>query len=269
MNWRSRILDSNNHPTPALLALLQALNIKHDGTLPSIVAATQTAWLRPAGKERWEIDEKFADRSAQLLPLLEKFEFVQECKPTQQYYDYAIIFGAMVERVRKRVGYLIEQWNVGVRFNKVIVLTGQRPLDPIKEKMDIVPKTETRMLEWIIEQATMPNELRTIITVVDTPMQQTADGLPRRPNTADTITTWLATSPTPGSCLAITTHSFTGYQDAVLHALLPQGFTIETIAPAANGVVISECLDNLARWLYVENQLLVPPVVSERSESNP
>ena len=64
------ILDAHNSPSAPLLQLLKITNIQHNGTLEDIVQATQKAWLRPAGKERWEMTETFADKRSIILPIL-------------------------------------------------------------------------------------------------------------------------------------------------------------------------------------------------------
>lgn len=257
MNWRSIILDKHSLPSKDLLELLKVTDLHHDGTLHSIVTATQKAWLRPAFKERWEMKELYADKADTLIPILHQMNFAAGSTPHNKIYEYAVVFGGIVERAQKRIEYLVNQWDAGIRFNNIIILGAQRHLDPFKEKDHLALATETGMLEWLVQHISMPPALKKNITIIDTPEQKTVGGLPRRPNTTDTVKTWLATSPSPNTVCAISTHSFAGYHDVVLRSLLPHGFTIETVAPAAHQLNISECLDNLARWLYVEHKMSI------------
>lgn len=271
-----KLLDSDNKPTKELLDLLSFMKIPHDGTLDSIVAATQKAWLRQAGKERWQVEEKYTNLTKELTPFFEKVSVLQEIRPRHQHYDYAVILGATLSGVRMRLAYLADLWRAGLRVNSIIFLVGQRPLDPEQEspkllldtqngllpfKKDwkmttVLPTMETDMAKFVYEQADLPNDLRKIpVEFIDTPSQKTAQGTMRRPNTPDTIKTWIKTNPKSGSCLCISTQPHIGYQDAVIRTYLPKTFLCEVVGPAAKSDTKNvEILDALARWLYQENQ---------------
>ncbi len=271
---RNALLDPRGNPTKQLLDLLAFLHIQHDGTLESIVQATQKEWLRQAGKERWQVEEKYAELHEQLMPYLEKVITLQEIKPLQKQYDYAVILGATVSRIRMRLAYLADLWHSGLRVNNIVFLTGQRPLDPEQEKPENLlnanngilpfkkdwqapkqlPTMETDMAKLVYDQANLPENLRVIpVEFIDAPAQKTQPGAMRRPNTLDTINSWLKTNPKPGFCLCVSTQPHIGYQDAVMRTYMPAAFQLETVGPAAwssvHNVII---LDALARWLYQE-----------------
>src|SRR6185295_17180817 len=101
----------------------------HDGTLQSILTETQKVWLRPADKERWEIADTASITSNILEPLLEALHLVHPIQPTKNYYNYALLLGSSIEDMRNRLGYLISLWQHGIRFDSIIILASQRPLE--------------------------------------------------------------------------------------------------------------------------------------------
>lgn len=272
---RSRLLfDNNGNPSQPLQALLELTGIEHDGTLSSIVEKTQKQWLRAAGKERWEIDEMFPEKRAEALALLDTLGCIAEVKPTHTHYDYAVVLGTTVQRVRTRLQYLINLHNAGVQCNKIIVLGSERPLDAMLEHATVLldcnngflackpnwslksdaPKTETEMMKMVYDQAELPDSFANIpVTFIDTRMIKNDNGTLRRPSTGDTIHSWLATNPEEGSCLFISNNPFIGYQDSVVRTFMPTNFIVETVGAATtNDVKLSVHLDNCARWLYQE-----------------
>jgi len=275
------ILGSDGNPSLGLLDLLSATDIQHDGTLAGIVKATQFSqdeggWLRTQGKERWEVKEVFSEKREQLMAMFGKLGVIQEKEPVSMCYDYAVIFGAIVHRVRSRLQHLVELWKKGVRFGSIVVLTGQRPLDPnlespkellnknntmfpFKHEWQLtgnLPTTETGMAKLVFEQSPLPVEWDNFsILFIDTPMQQTLSDKLRRPSAQDTITNWFKTNPRPGSILAISNQPYVNYFDTVFRCFIPDTFSSETVGKVASSKeTTSTLLDNMARWLYQENK---------------
>ncbi|MBS0615485.1 MAG: hypothetical protein JSR58_02915 [Verrucomicrobia bacterium] len=243
--------------TPTLLDLLKTMEVSHDGTLPSIVQATQAKWLRPANKERWEVDELYADKREEILSAADKLGFIQEYAPQKKHYDYAIVLGAATGRMAKRVDHLAELYLKGIRFDQVVVLTGARPLDPKVDTLFEGCATESDAIRVIWKEANLPEGMRTIpVTFVDTPMIKTAKG-ERRPNTTDTIVDWMSRSPKVGSCLVISNQPYVRFQDATVRAVCPQ-FSIETVGKGAiaENQKSVDIIDSIAKWLYGENLIV-------------
>ncbi len=259
----------------SLLDLLTLLDISHDGTLSSIVRSTQEAWLRKPGTERWHIQEQYNNQKEVILPLCHKLQLAQEIKPTKTHYDYALLLGAALPRVRCRLAYLLELWNQGIRFDKLIILAGQRPLDaslenesellnvqtqpnlPTKQCWHLegsLPTTEAQMMAMVLDQIELPADFNARIELQVTPMITKADGTVVRPTTGDTISTWLATQPMPGSIIAFSNQPFVGYQHSVLLTYLPGNFTVQTVGEQIdhNNLNVAVILDTLARWIYQE-----------------
>ena len=275
------VLDSKGNPSLALLDLLYATDIQHDGTLAGIIKATQRTqdkggWLRTPGKERWEVKEIFPEKRAQLMIIFDKLSVIQEIRPTRIYYDCAIIFGDTVHSIRSSLKYLVELWKKGVRFGCIVVLVGQRPLDPGLESPKILldknntmlpfkhdwqltgdlPTTETGAAKLIFAQSRLPAEWDNLsIMFVDTPMQPTKTGKLRRPNTQDSILCWLETDPKPDSILAISNQPLVHYRDTVFRCSISKAFSLETVGKATClQERMTVLLDNMARWLYQENK---------------
>jgi len=175
---RSDRVVTNRH----IYSLLSELEIFHDGTLDGIVNSTQKLWLRPKNKERWQIADKYIDRRSELLPLLRRIGCIDEVKPKKRDYDYALFLGCALFRARKRLAHLIKLYKQGIRFNSIVVLSGQRPLDngiesreellmgdesilPIRRgwrSTGEMPKTEIDMIRLLFEQTGLPDGMRNI-----------------------------------------------------------------------------------------------------------
>jgi len=237
---------------PALLQLLQVMEVSHDGTLRSIVDATQARWIRPAGKERWEIADLPAEKKERVIDLAEELGFFGEIVPKHGEFDYALVLGATVFRMQKRIETLIRLWDAGVRFHQIVFLTGQRPLDPSVEALTEICDTESEAAEVLWRLAPVSEDMGLVpVTFVSAPMFSTAAGI-RRPTTGDSIDSWLHSGPKPGRCLFISSQPYCLYQDAVVQMRLPAEFKAETVGDGTNGRKQNAAvvLDTIARWLY-------------------
>ncbi|MBS1988152.1 hypothetical protein JST56_04120 [Candidatus Dependentiae bacterium] len=273
------IVTDDGKPAQLTYELLAALNLKHDGTLQNIVEVTQKNLLRPVGKERWQSPESvYQENADKIIPILKQLGLLQEVQAEQKDYRYGILLGATVTNVRKRLAFLIQEWNRGVRVDELVILAGQRILDPDIESVAVLydrkngilpikqswqdsqehPKTETEMMRMVLEQAELPEGLAKIpCTFIDAPMQKTADGLIRRPTTGDTVNAWLEKKPNPDSCLVVSCQPYVTYQDSVMRTLMPASFSLETIgARVSEGENLATLLDTVARILYQEYQLV-------------
>lgn len=272
----NHITTTDGAPSVPLLSLLALLNIQHDGSWQSIVVATQKEWLRKPGSERWHMEETVTAHQKEIVHLLQSMGCTVEVAPTRTHYDYVIILGATVTRVRSRLAYMIKLWNQGIRFNTIVLLGSDRPLDPAIEPESallkaedsifpfdpswqfngVLPKTEGEMMRFVFDQMELPSGFENVtFTFVNTPMIPTAQGGMRRANTMDTIKQWLSCNPKPGTCLAVSNQPYVGYQDAVMRTGLPATFAVETVGHApSDSEKIAVYLDTLARWIYQMQQ---------------
>ncbi len=279
-NWEPKsvfILNHDGSPKPSLLKLLTDFGIQHNDTLDDIVKQTQANWLRKPGQERWDLGGEQISQST--LDTFKACGVIGEVKPALCEYDYVLVMGALASRMRTRFAYAVELWKQGVRFKQLVLLTGQRPRnveletekdilgfgldhDRLVKKSDFVwnnvlPDTESGIMQLLYDQADLPADFRQQVQVVlvAAPMKSNAQGQLTRPTTSDTVDTWLAQSPKPGNCLVISNNPYIGYQDSVARGLLPKTFKIETVGHAdGHNLNLATYLDNMARWLYQEQQ---------------
>lgn len=261
----------------ALLELLKIVGMEQknaEPTLSEINAFAQANLIRKG--ERWEAQtDRFERLKPQLFPLLTQLGFIDSAAPLYSEYEGAIVYGALLPRVRVRLQYLIDQWENGVRFNHIYFLGGERPLqkeieteqallteDLLKFKKDWknpaqIPQTETEMMRLVWEQTEIPEEMKQVqVHFINAPMKiDPKNGQLIRPNTADTVIFWLKESPVKGKYLGVTNSPYIVRQDLVTRTLAGNGYLFDTIGPAARPhekMII--LLDELARVIFLLNE---------------
>ncbi|MEG0036770.1 MAG: hypothetical protein RSB82_00625 [Victivallaceae bacterium] len=237
----------------AFSELTFALNIPKD---EDIIAATQRMWLRKPNQERWDVKELSEDQRLFVLDWAKKQGFFSSWKPLDKSYDKAFILGATTSRMSMRLKYLKQLWeNEGVRFNEVVWLTGDRPLDPRVDDLTECCNNESQAACVIWKEAHLPKEMHKLpVVFVSAPMKVNGDVL-KRPNTEDTIIAWLERDPKPCKAIFVSNQPFCGYQFAVIDKNLPKEFLFDVVGhgtkttsdPALAAVV----LDSIARWIYL------------------
>jgi hypothetical protein len=228
-----------------------------NSSLPTLVDKTQKLFLRPSSKERWEIGSPYENSKEELLPVFIQLGLVREIKASGIHYTYGLVLGATFERVHERLNFLLSEWERGVRFDKLVFLTGERKLSE-KEQTDLAQftdkliRTESEMMLWVYNSAKLPPEIKALpFIVINAPAQP---GAPRA-TTKDTILAWLEQNPQPGPVLVASSQPYINYQHTVLSTFLPEKFYLESIGPAAPfTTTVGEYLDTIARWLYQEQQ---------------
>lgn len=260
------IIDQQGAISESMLHLLQVTHIVHDGSLESIVKATQASWIRKAGIERWDILDRQSDQKNIYFELFEKLNVVQEIKPIKKYYNYAFWMGATYAPLQKRLEYLIKLWNQGVRFDTLVVLSGARPLTAHEQKAvqakyncdtNNMPQTEFDLMMLVYNSIDMPKQMRSVpVVAVNAPMKYSTQGNTIRPSTEDTIIHWLQLYPIPGSCLLISNQPYIAYQESVAKNFLPVTFMVEAVGDKSKEIKIDVYLDTFARILYQEQKRL-------------
>ncbi len=257
---QTQLFDQNDQPIPALAELLEKFDL-HPQSRQELVAQTQKAWFRTAGKERWEAENPYESRKQELMPLFKKMGLVNAIQPQLQKYDYLLISGALHSCAKSRIAHAVRLWNNGVRFGKIVLLGCERKLDPKREPASLfnsspIPETEYEMMKYVYEHTDMPATMRSIkTTFMNTPNIKTAAGKEVRATTGDTIIDWLnKQNPTPGSCLIISNQPFVRYQESVTEAYLSTMFTVDAAGQElAQNARVSDILDSLARWIFTEH----------------
>lgn len=233
-----------------LKQLLTVMEVPNDGTLPSIIEATQKTWIRSAGKERWHIENNLSEIQAKaVMDYCSKNRFFIEIMPAQKCYDYAVILGSTVATMEKRICFLEKIAQSGVQFKQVVLLSGARPLDLKIETAPEGCQTEGEALAHLWKACPLSKQVAS--AQFDCPMRGTT-----RPNTADTYNLWLASKPKVGSCFMVSNQPYCLYQQIVTESILPKGFTFETVGPASDPSKANPAalLDTIARCLYTLGQ---------------
>jgi hypothetical protein len=260
---------AENQTTPAFKQLLKEHLDCESSNLSDIVTATQAGWMRSDDIERWELSNIEADQDT--VELFRELGLVDAVDPLNTEFDYAIIFGATVQAMRKRLAYLLELYNKGVRFKQIVFLVGDRKRDPVKESDEVLqnkenqyltnkdnvecyaqtpPSNETEMAQMIWNQA-MLFELSKIPVIFVHAQSTIINGIVRRPTTIDTVQTWKKEhNPKQGSrILAISSQPHIRRQGFILQSQLP-GCFVETAGPGTNQRNLPLFFDEIARHLY-------------------
>ena len=235
-----------------MFELLELCGVSYGNNPRSIVEATQKAWLREPGSERWEMGEKDfgAEKNQGIRELAARMGFIREVPPPEKNYMYCLLHGSVLPDFQTRLDYVSKLWGEGVRFKKVVILTGQRNLDPKGDRLPFshACKTETEGVMMLYEKAKLPPEVQALpLQIVDTPKQKGA-----RPTTRDAIRAWLAMNPAPGTCLFISNQPYVIYQESVARNLMPAEFPFITVGSAVepDSISIAVLLDTIARELW-------------------
>ena len=271
--------DTVGRPSEALLQILSLFGVCHDGSWKCIQEATEKAWLSHGrGTERWELEPIKDFTPEKTYASFTSLEMTQTLFAEKMYYDYGVVLGATVQTVRQRFWFLKAEWERGVRFPILVILTGDRPLDPTVESEKALidptnspypfragwcwdkelPQNETEMMRLVFDQLALPEAWRAMpVLFVDTPQPS---GL-KRPHTEHTLHHWLAMHPTPGSLLIVSNQPFVCRQNALLRLHMPPSFEMETVGEGfsfdafnqeqrATAVLLAE----LAYWIKLHLQ---------------
>ncbi len=259
-------VDAHGKPSQALLWLLALTDVEHDNSLASIVQATQAAWIRKPGTERWDINEQDRGNKELIHRQLMKMNLIDAVTPSKKKYDYALWMGAAYPRVQTRFEYLVQLWEQGVRFDQIVLLSGARPLTDAEQHAlvqnfnlsdDQIPTTEAEAMKLVYKNSAMPESMKQVqLVVIDVPMQVAQNGMLARPTTGDTVNAWMELQPQPGTCLVVSNQPYVGYQNSVTKTLLPHNFVVETVGEKSGDTNIDVYLDTVARLLYQEKKRL-------------
>lgn len=253
LGFGSPIQDRKIDPN-ALAELALGLNISKNA---DIIEETQRHWLRIPGRERWEIAELSPHQRSFVLNWATEQGIFAPWKPCYKTYDKALILGAATSQMQLRLDYLKQLWEDGVRFDEVVWLTGDRPLDIRVDGLTDRCSNESEAARILWEETDLPEEMRALSVVfIAVPMKIEGTSL-KRPNTKDTIVAWLNTTPQACSALFISNQPFCGYQFAVIKASLPNMFLFDLAGqgadPTKHPAAAAITLDSIARWIYQES----------------
>lgn len=261
---------------PHFHSVFDALGIKVENTVEAMNQYAQDNFLRKPGEERWQMAQsQYEKKRHKLIPALKGLWLYQKVAPrVGAKYDYAVVLGATVPSMRKRLYFLQEAFEkYNITFGSVVFLVGQRPLSPDVESKDILfcakdglirkdwvksseleVETETDGAKLAWDQVISNSKLKKIpVIFVDTPML--ADG--KRPTTGDTVKAWMSLGVKPGTMIAVSSNPHVPYQEMVLRNLLEEydwfkrGGKLKTVGPSTDKASqVGEMLDAFARYLF-------------------
>lgn len=247
----SPLLTPERAPIVPLIEIAKIYQIGEEDRFDSILNFAQTHFLQRT-KERWEFSEMTSDKIEQIYAAFEDLGCVKKVHAKQNNYTYALVLGSTETNMTERISFLINEWEHGVRFSHVVLLSGERPLDPQIEPMASLFTTESDLMNYLWNTLTQGEIHSLPVITISSPMKSSSAGL-KRPTTADTVIDWMKMSPIEGSCIAVSSQPFVPYQESVLQTYLPPGFAVETIDPKqSHPFSLSLYLDTLAKWMFQE-----------------
>lgn len=242
-------------------AMMKELGYQGKNDLIDANEYAQKNFLRPTGKERWQIEDtpEIQKHGPMIRKALSSLGFFQSVEPKDVEYQNVLLLGAATTRMHHRVSYFRQFTKL--KFAKLYFLTGQRPLDKSFEHSVDVPNidgahTESGAARLIFDHLVKSPKVKPIY--VDT------EG--SRPTTQDTIIQWLKNKPRKGKTLIFSNNPYVPYQHSVIVLrLLDNKFiskaemeSIETVGQSdkPNNTQLRVLLDTFARTLFNEKLIV-------------
>ena len=253
------LFEQTGEAKPQLLELLNIVGMDlSKNPTPSaqeINTFSQQVLLRKG--ERWQEQTKqFEPLKDRVFPLLKALTFEETILPSSQEYTGALIHGGLPPTVRLRLGTLIRLWKEGLRIKHLYFLTGERELEE-REKTSCANgsslKTEKDLCQYVWQTADKPQDMQKQVT------PHFINALKKekpRPNTDDTVTTWLESFPQKGPYLVISNQPYIHRQGHITKQITQkntceEAFHFDPIGEKINQQLsVAIRLDELARYIY-------------------
>jgi len=279
------MLINNGVVNPALVRLVRMQGV-------TVLPSPHPTWLNDLLQQQW-VKAKEGVLRAQLggrLPNEEEMELLGKLSANEMSIDFdeqyssVLVLGATLKAVIRRMNFMwLEKTNAGydVFPYYVCLLGSSRKLDPKLEMPEHVPaileevgagfnsqwSDDAEALDWPVNELQMMNRVQHWLGLqpearvcVIAPDVAKSDGPGNRPaNTAETVKEWLKFA-AAGRYLIVSSQPFCeGQKMAVERAVREagkEGYTFDVCGPAAPSLPLSRWLDNLAKQLWEEVQLL-------------
>ncbi len=265
----AKIIDNSGTPTKSIIDIFKVFSpISDQVSLEELNSIAQASFLRKAGQERWEDKRSFDGINIpKLKSLFQEIGSIGHILPKSKEYDYILINGSTIGNMRERVNTLIrlvKNQNILIsNKTKIVFLTGERSLTP-SEQAESGFDNENQGALWVWKNADLPDALKKINIEFILGTKKTGA---IRATTHDTVDAWMATNPTPGKCLSISSQPFVYYQEITMKNALKSspeffiegvGFDYDDESYFQNHISIY--LDNLARTIYTLVQMNAAPL---------
>ena len=276
------MLINNGVINPALLELIRASGlVVVDESPQAINAMLQEKWKVCEGAQRAQIQGRFPNEGEMMLLRQLGTEEVPIDFDTK--YDGTLLLGATLEVVVRRVRFMETEEDKGVGENipePLYLLGSRRALYHNQEMPEHVraileqtgarfnglwkdfaafgnwPQNEIMMMKCVVFWMGVSNWNHQLIPV---PCVLKPDNSLRSANTAETIKEWLLYAP-PGHYLVVSSQPSCEYQlmavERAVKEACAEGYTFDVCGPEAPLLPLPRWLDNLAKQLWEEVQLL-------------
>lgn len=218
-------------------------------TYQDLVELTQEKWLRPLGRERWDLTDTdlFKEKRNEILSIVEKLGFIKEIRPSGKAYEAVLLLSASDINLIKRINYLTQLMFSGIHYKKVYFLTGGIVMlhdDNYFHELNLKTNTDTELIETLYKQSPLSKLDVEVISIK-------AKKKRPRPNTEDTIRAWVEKNTQEKKLLVISNQPFVLYQDKVIKRVLGDLHHVETVGDQIEPLVkIAVLLDTIARYFY-------------------
>ncbi len=263
-----KIIQEDETVHPAFVRLAQLHGLPLDRSLPAedVSELVQKRWY-----DKGAITFGGKDRKPRKVEmnLLRELGVLREITAPEGQYRAALLLGGRLAYVRDRIVTMVRNYVRGANFEKIYVLTGDRPLNPEFESAEAIqkpgllhfkenwrlkkmPRNETELIRTLVDQSVLPCKWQ--FEYIHTPKQRTETNGFRPPNTGDTVMAFREQcSDLPaGEYLSVFSQPFSYMQWTVQRLLLPRYPTIGIAGHAIPGLGIERHLDALAKLLYEE-----------------
>ena len=290
-------------PTDFLVELLQLDDLYDPSdSFSKMTDKTQKKWLQTVqGKSaqgvaptKGSVERTDLKDSSDQISLREKVERIARSmqlfdkrEAALSHYKYGAWLGAFLIGVRNNLNNLVKAWNEGIRFDNLVVFTGERYLrkeagqeddiaklcdpsqSPLPFKKDwklpegVKYDTEYDMMKLVFDQVELPEDMAKALLGKVT-FVNALKGTNLRPGTKDCYITWLKNNPEPGTIFAVSYPLLWSAQQIAGTTLLGDSYPLDTTAPALSAeeyerrkpAVVSLVHDTVTKCLFEINNRL-------------
>lgn len=122
----NKFSNSSEKYLPIINHLFQLCNLHEVDTREELVKSMQSLFITREQRQNNTFDPLVAEDHHAFYNDLSLLRMTQVVPAYAATYDCAVIFGGLLPSMRQRLDFLIREWNRGVRFRKIIFLSGKR-----------------------------------------------------------------------------------------------------------------------------------------------
>jgi hypothetical protein len=230
----------NNGCTPPLAKVFTLLGLSIPTSFEALLSITQKEFLRPKGKERFELHDSFWQflKRKQFHKEFKTLGLVDPILPYFKEYESILILGTSYLDMIERIHFFL---SLNIKANHIFFLTGKRPLG--KKEPKFSPPFEDEMVKKLAIQL-LPTDLSYSFIISNMNGKD-------RPTTKDTLLDWIEQTKPHGRILLVSNQPYGEYQHLVASSLCAMQFDVSAAPPCEKGRGVAIYLDSIARILYL------------------